>query len=76
MTRGQLHGWSIPVSVGLMSLVLSLILPLAQLEWAGWIYFSMAILVPLHSRYRRHRIKSKLEHAGTARVGNGGWGGN
>ena len=40
-----------PVGVGLVSLVLALCLPITQIEWSGWIYFSMAILVPLHRAY-------------------------
>jgi hypothetical protein len=48
MTFNEVTGWSIPVGVGLVSLVLALCLPITQIEWSGWIYFSMAILVPLH----------------------------
>lgn len=48
MTFNEVTGWSIPVGVGLVSLVLALWLPGTQIEWSGWIYFSMAILVPLH----------------------------
>jgi hypothetical protein len=49
MTFNEVTGWSIPVGVGLVSLVLALCLPGTQIEWNGWIYFSMAILVPLHT---------------------------
>jgi len=48
MTFHEVTGWSIPVGIGLVSLVLALWLPATQIEWSGWIYFSMAILVPLH----------------------------
>ena len=48
MTFNEVTGWSIPVGVGLVSLVLALYLPRTQIEWSGWIYFSMIILVPLH----------------------------
>src|SRR5437868_4649382 len=48
MTFHEVTGWSIPVGVGLVSLVLALYLPRAHIEWSGWIYFSMIILVPLH----------------------------
>ena len=48
MTFNEVTGWSIPVGVGLVSLVLALCLPRTQIEWSGWIYFSMVILVPLH----------------------------
>ena len=37
----EVTGWSIPVAVGIVSLVLALSLPRAQIEWSGWIYFSM-----------------------------------
>jgi len=53
MTRREITGWSIPVGVGVASLILSLTLPTEEIEWAGWVYFSMAILVPLHSAYRK-----------------------
>ena len=65
MTRGQLNGWSIPVSVGLVSLLLALTLPIERLDWSGWVYFSMAILVPLHSFIRRRRLAAAA-HAGRA----------
>src|SRR6059036_3376875 len=55
MTRGELSGWSIPVGVGLVSLVLALTLPVEQIQWSGWVYFSMIILVPLHDYYLKRR---------------------
>jgi hypothetical protein len=48
MTFNEVTGWSVPVGVGLVSLVLALCLPGTQIQWSGWIYFSMVILVPLH----------------------------
>src|SRR5256886_10271295 len=48
VTRGELTGWSIPVGVGIVSLVSALTLPAEQIHWSGWGYFSMIILVPLH----------------------------
>jgi len=48
MTFHEVTGWSIPVGVGIVSLLLALCLPRAQIEWSGWSYFSMVILVPLH----------------------------
>lgn len=59
MTRGELTGWSIPVSVGTVSLLLALTLPIEQIEWAGWIYFSMIVLVPLHRRWRKRKVGSR-----------------
>src|SRR5881409_1120187 len=58
MTFREVTGWSIPVAVGMVSLVLALSLPREQIEWSGWIYFSMAILVPLHRAFS----KRKAEH--------------
>ena len=56
ITLYEVTGWGIPVGVGIISLVLALILPREQIDWSGWVYFSMVILVPLHSAYRRRRI--------------------
>jgi hypothetical protein len=58
ITRYEVTGWSMPVGVGLLSLVLALTLPIDQIAWSGWIYFSMALLVPLHSAYRRRKVKA------------------
>jgi transmembrane protein TMEM174 (potassium channel) len=58
ITRYEITGWSMPVSVGLLSLLLALTLPIDQIVWSGWIYFSMALLVPLHSAYRRGKVKA------------------
>jgi uncharacterized membrane protein len=56
MTRREITGWSIPVGVGVASLILSLTLPTEEIEWAGWVYFSMIVLVPLHSFYHRRQM--------------------
>src|SRR5438067_3260380 len=61
MTRGELSGWSIPVCVGIVSLVLALTLPPQQIQWSGWVYFSMIILVPLHDHYLKGRIRRAQE---------------
>ena len=55
LTRADLTGWSIPVTVGMISLVLALTLPISQISWCGWIYFSMAIVVPLHRWFLKWR---------------------
>jgi hypothetical protein len=57
MTRGELTGWSIPVSVGLVSLLFSFTLPIEQISWCGWVYFLMAIMVRLHWFWHRRRMK-------------------
>jgi len=58
VTRGELTGWSIPVSVGIVSLVCALTLPKEQIQWSGWVYFSMIILVPLHDFLRKRGLKA------------------
>lgn len=55
LTREDLRGWSIPTLIGLTSLVFALTLPIDRISWCGWIYFSMAILVPVHRRFMRRR---------------------
>ena len=55
LTFHDVAGWSIPVGVGLVSLVLALCLPREQIEWSSWIYFSMAILVPLQKAYFKRK---------------------
>jgi hypothetical protein len=55
MTFREVTGWSIPVVVGIASLALPLLLPREQIEWSGWIYFSMIILVPLHRAYSKRK---------------------
>ena len=57
MTFHEVTGWSIPVGIGLVSLVLALSLPRAQIEWSGWIYLSMIVLVPLHRAYFRRKLE-------------------
>ena len=51
MTLQEISGWSVPVTVGIISLLLAVSLPIAQIEWSGWVYFSMIALVPLHKAY-------------------------
>jgi hypothetical protein len=57
LTRADVAGWGIPLCVGIIALALALTLPLNHISWSGWIYFSMAFLVPLHKWWlrRRHR---------------------
>src|SRR4030095_7498356 len=57
VTRGELTGWSIPVGVGIVSLVSALTLPAQQIQWSGWVYFSMIVLVPLHDYYLKRSIR-------------------
>ena len=55
LTRAELAGWSIPLTIGILALVLALTLPPDYINWSGWIYFSMAILVPLQKWIRNRR---------------------
>ena len=55
--RGELTGWSIPTTIGIISLVLALTLPARHITWSGWIYFSMIVVVPLHARFRRRQLR-------------------
>ena len=57
MTRNELSGWSIPVGVGILSLVLSLVLPISQIAWCGWVYLIMAILLRVHRFTVRRKMK-------------------
>ena len=57
LTRADVMGWSIPATTGLIALVLALTLPSDHISWSGWIYFSMAILVPVHKWYLRRQGK-------------------
>jgi hypothetical protein len=59
VTRGELSGWSIPVGVGLVSLIFALTLPAEQIQWSGWVYFSMIVLVPLYDHYHRRKLKAE-----------------
>jgi uncharacterized membrane protein len=59
MTRGELTGWSIPVIVGIVSLVFSFTLPTEKIAWCGWIYFLMAIMLRVHGFWHRRRLKGK-----------------
>jgi hypothetical protein len=57
MTRGELTGWSIPITVGIVSLVFSFALPIEQIAWCGWVYFVMAIMLPVHKKWLKRRMR-------------------
>lgn len=57
LTQSELTGWSIPIFVGLASLILALILPISQIPWCGWVYFAMPFLFPLHEYWWNKRLK-------------------
>src|SRR5437588_715778 len=58
MTRGELTGWSIQLSMALISLVFSFTLPIEQIAWCRWVYFLMAILVRIHRFLRKRRLEA------------------
>jgi len=57
LTRADVMGWCIPTTVGVIALVLALTLPVDRISWSGWIYFSMAILVPVHKWFLARRAR-------------------
>jgi uncharacterized membrane protein len=57
LTRANLAGWRIPMTVGIIAFVMALTLPTQYIGLSGWIYFSMAVVVPLHRRYLRRRYR-------------------
>src|SRR5437763_5064381 len=59
MTRGELTGWSIPVSVGIVSLVFSCTLPIKQIAWCGWVYFLMAMMLMVDALWHRRRLREE-----------------
>jgi Endosomal/lysosomal potassium channel TMEM175 len=60
ITCGELTGWSIPVGVGIVSLIFALILPAEQIQWSGWTYFSMIVLVPVHDYFHRRKMREEI----------------
>jgi hypothetical protein len=36
----------------------TLTLPTEEIQWSGWVYFSMIILVPLHDFFHERRLKA------------------
>ncbi len=60
LTLAQLSGWSVPLAVGLISLLFALFLPPRYLDWSGWIYFSLPILIRLQRWLRQRRQRSTV----------------
>ena len=46
------------MSVGIVSLVFSFILPIEEIAWCGWVYFLMAILLRVHKFLHNRRLKT------------------
>ena len=59
ITRYEIAGWFLPVTVGIISLVLALTLPIEEIAWSGWVYFSMTVLVPMHYAWRRRKMNEE-----------------
>ena len=70
ITRTEMTGWSVPVGVGIVSLVLTLTLPLEHIAWSGWVYFSMIVLVPVHRWVQnREGVEQRSERANPGGTG-------
>ena len=64
MTRGELTGWSIPMSMGVVSLILSFTLPIEKIDWCGWVYFVMAILLRVQKFLHNRMLAKEAEVIG------------
>jgi len=53
----EVGGWCVPVGIGLTSLVLALTMPPDKIAWSGWVYFSLAILMRIYSRFVKRRAR-------------------
>ncbi len=67
MTQNTVKGWCVPAFIGMLALALALALPNRLIAWSGWIYFSLAVLVPAHRWLRRRALArfdgiTKSEH--------------
>lgn len=56
ITRAELSGWSIPVAVGMVSLIFSYTLTIEHIDWCGWIYCSMFVLFRVHRVWAKRRL--------------------
>jgi uncharacterized membrane protein len=61
ITRDEVTGWALPAGVGVISLLLAVTLPIEWIDWSGWVYFSLALLAPLQSQWRRARRRRSGE---------------
>src|ERR1700730_2178878 len=59
MTRGELSGWSIPVTVGFVPLLFTFAVPIEKIAWCGWVYFFMAIMLRVHGFWHRRRLRKE-----------------
>lgn len=56
LTRSAIFGWCVPASVALLSLALALFLPPRLLSLSGYVYFMLAILVPVKRRIGQQQL--------------------
>ena len=67
LTYADVTGWCIPATFGIIALVLALTLPVDHVSWSGWIYFLMAVVVPIHKwvlARRGNQIRSQKSEVG------------
>ena len=57
LALAEVGGWCVPTAVGLTSLVLALAMPPEKVAWSGWVYFSLAPLMRLYSRFIKRRAR-------------------
>ncbi|HZE13531.1 MAG TPA: TMEM175 family protein [Chthoniobacterales bacterium] len=58
LTRMEIIGWSIPAGVGTLSLVCALTLAREHIDWAGWCYFLMSLLIPIYRSIGRKKLQA------------------
>ena len=54
-------GFTPAQGVGIVSLIFALTLPAEQIQWSGWVYFSMIVLVPVHDYFHKRKLKEEVE---------------
>ncbi|MEM7610726.1 MAG: TMEM175 family protein [Pseudomonadota bacterium] len=59
-TRVEIISWVIVGSLGLVSAILAVMLPLQMLSMAGWIYASLAIIMPIFGRTVEKRFDRRF----------------
>ncbi len=64
LTRGEIIGWSVPATVGRVSFVLALTLPMKHIGWSGWVYLTLSFLVPLQRTWHARRRAAEAAKRG------------
>lgn len=60
LTAGEIASWSIVGGVGLVSIVLALSLPDTAVGYAGWVYASLAVVMPVFGAAVSRRFESRF----------------